>query len=116
VQITFENKFPFPVEIRWHEELGVLLPFCVSFGVTYFCVVQDAPFSQGYMSAGESLHISSMIGHVFSIHRVTVADDEYEERPIVDYFAVHELIYTFSPANRLETCEMDTAHCKTNLF
>jgi hypothetical protein len=73
---------------------------------------QDAPLSQGYLLPKQVLPVTTMIGHVFSVHKVTNRRDEQEERPIVDYFAVHGLQHDLSPHNRLETCEMDPSQCK----
>lgn len=91
VSFTFRNEFPYDVSIYWHDELA------------------EEPMLQSILGPHEEDRISTLLGHVFSVRQL-LEEEASPSDPIVDYFAVHELTYTFRPANRLESCEMDPAH------
>ena len=86
VSVIFTNKFDFPVEYFWIDESA-------------------DPVSQGIMKPGMSYEMQSFLGHIFyavEAHPTT----RKEQRDIIDFMVVDGLPYSWSPVNRLETCEI----------
>lgn len=95
--LRMTNGFDFPIDVYWQEE-------------------STDPVHQGTLEPGESIGLSSFIGHVFSASSLDPLpehdnDPENDQHPagfrnVIDYFVVEDDEYTFSPVNRLETCEI----------
>eukprot|EP00597_Dinobryon_sp_UTEXLB2267_P007086 CAMPEP_0170085228 /NCGR_PEP_ID=MMETSP0019_2-20121128/20163_1 /TAXON_ID=98059 /ORGANISM="Dinobryon sp., Strain UTEXLB2267" /LENGTH=484 /DNA_ID=CAMNT_0010301583 /DNA_START=81 /DNA_END=1532 /DNA_ORIENTATION=- len=111
--VRFVNRFHFPIVTYWHEESA-------------------DPIQQGEIAPGESTEITTFLGHVFSAHSLdptqysdSVAPLDVAKMPmrkgengepvpmaqeafqnIVDFMVVNGAEYEFSPANRLESCEV----------
>jgi len=96
--LVLTNGFPYPVNLYWQEE-------------------SHDPVFQGVMAPGSSQQLSSFIGHIFSVssvdplplHEADPANEELADgfRNLVDFMVVDGDSYTFSPVNRLETCEIE---------
>ena len=82
--VNFTNRFSFPIETFWIDESS-----------------QSA--SQGVMEPGETVAMTTFLGHIF--YAVEWVDGEENEDKI-DFLVVDGLSYNFSPANRIETCEI----------
>lgn len=110
VKVRMTNGFDFPIKVFWHEESHV-------------------PKSQGIVAPGKSYTVSTYLGHVFAAYNMSkdaIEDDEEdedeeaedgEEPPegsvkrkgvgnLVDFMVVDGSSYTWSPVNRIETCEV----------
>lgn len=106
--VRLTNQFSFPIALYWHEESA-------------------DPLQQGELAPGESITISSFLGHVFSANAINgehyepESEQYIEKMPkkdgevvigreafenIVDFTALNGASYDFSPMNRLETCEV----------
>jgi hypothetical protein len=95
--LRMTNGFDYPIDVFWQEE-------------------SSDPVHQGVLLPGESMGLSSFIGHIFSASSQEPLeahdnDPENDQRPdgfrnIIDYFVVEGENYEFSPVNRLETCEI----------
>lgn len=86
----FRNDFEFPIQMHWLEE---------SKGERF----------QGVVQPGDSWRVTTHIGHIFIARKAEPGTTtEAPGGPIVDFMVVKESSYTFSPLNRLETCELIT--------
>ena len=86
VHIVFSNKFDFPVEYFWIDE-------------------SSDPVSQGIMKPGLSYEMQSFLGHIF--YAVEAYPSTQKDKPdILDFMVVDGLPYSWSPVNRLESCEI----------
>lgn len=96
--LVLTNGFTYPIQLYWQEE-------------------SHDPVFQGLLEPGESQQLSSFIGHIFSaaspeplpVHESdpTNADLADGFRNLIDFMVVDGDAYTFSPVNRLETCEIE---------
>lgn len=86
-EITFFNNFDFPIQVWWLEESHESVP-------------------QGTVSIGDGSRLTTFLGHIFAARKVIQGKEPDESDPLVDFFAVKENEYHFSPLNRLETCEV----------
>ena len=82
--VNFTNHFAYPIETFWIDESS-----------------QSA--SQGIMEPGETVAMTTFLGHIFYAVE-WVEGEENEEK--VDFVVVDGQSYNFSPANRIETCEI----------
>jgi len=96
--IRLKNDFDFPVKYYWHEESAT-------------------PVLQGTLESGQTVIINSILGHIFSANSLSPLFPEHNqlETPesqhdgfynIVDFMVVDGDDYSFSPYNRMETCEV----------
>jgi len=98
--VVLTNGFSFPIEVFWHEE-------------------SKSPVYQRTLQPNEDFIVTSFIGHIFSANSLDPVDErELSEATraspdylqsgnlgIIDFMVVDGRPYTFSPANRLETCD-----------
>jgi hypothetical protein len=90
VNFKFTNKFPFKIEYTWHEE-------------------SHDSVDQGSLKSGESVSISSFLGHIFSANRFKLRlNDKMRDAPkdLIDFMTVNGDDYEFHPSNRMESCEV----------
>jgi len=102
------NHFPHEIDFYWHDE-------------------SKTPIYQGTIAPGDSHRVATFLGHVFSAnnpHKVAEAENSHQQQyasihpdyslpgnsHIIDYTAVDDYEYIFSPHNRLETCELSPDH------
>lgn len=96
--IRLKNDFDFPVKYYWHEESAT-------------------PVLQGELEAGQTIIINSILGHIFSANSLSPLFPEHNQLEtsesqhdgfynIVDFMVVDGDDYSFSPYNRMETCEV----------
>jgi len=98
--VVLKNGFSYPIEVFWHEE-------------------SKSPVYQRTLQPNEEFIVNSFISHIFSANSLgpidgedlsaaTRASPDYLQPGnigIIDYTIIDGRPYTFSPANRLETCD-----------
>jgi len=88
VKVTLTNGFPYPIETFWIDE-------------------STEPASQGVMAPGEHVDMTTFLGHVFyAVDPASPLEDGQKRRRPIDWVSIDGEPYTYSPQNRLETCEL----------
>ena len=87
IQSVVKNLFDYPIQTFWIDE------------------TDDDGIPQGILKPGQTVTLSSFIGHVFY---ATKYDENVvaNEQEIVDFMVVDGSRYDYSPKNRLESCEI----------